>query len=124
MSSASATARAWTCDHCGVSASRIDGCQIEFPETWASSADGQFCLVCRRERAGNAALESAPSDSPLDARAKLRRAAVIEFEVRRTPEHANNAIAKACRSSAAAVAEVRRRLELPDPPPRGARPSG
>jgi hypothetical protein len=117
MSTGTSTARKWTCDVCGVSASRIDGEQTELPDAWASSSEGQFCLVCRRERAANAALESAPSDSPLAARARLRRAALIEFEVRRTPNHANNAIARACRSSATAVAQARHRLQLPDPPP-------
>jgi hypothetical protein len=117
MSPGTATARKWTCDLCGVSASRIDGERTELPDTWSSSSEGRFCLVCRRERAANAALESAPNDSPLAARAQLRRAALIEFEVRRTPGHANNAIAKACRSSATAVAQARHRLQLPDPPP-------
>ena len=117
MRTATSTAKKWTCDLCGVSASRIDGEQTELPDTWSSSSEGKFCLVCRRERAANAALELAPSDSPLSARAQLRRAALIEFEVRRTPDHANNAIAKACRSSATAVAKARDRLKLPDPSP-------
>ncbi len=47
----------------------------------------------------------------------LRRAALIEFEVRRTPDHSNGMIAKACRSSVSAVAKARDRLGLPDPPP-------
>ncbi len=120
MSPGTTTAVKWTCDICGVSASRIDGERTALPDAWSSSAEGRFCLVCRRERAANAALESAPSDSPLATRARLRRAALIEFEVRRTPDHANNAIAKACRSSATAVAQARDRLQLPDPPPQSA----
>lgn len=124
MKATAVTAKKWTCDNCGVSTSRIDGEPVELPETWASSAEGDFCLVCRREQAGNAALESVPSDGPLDARVRLRRAAVIEFEVRRTPDHANHAIAKACRSSASAVAQARLRLGVPDPPPRVGRNRG
>ena len=112
---ATGTAKKWTCDSCGVSVSRIDGGRAALPETWASSDEGRFCLVCRRERAATAALEAAPSNSPIDVRARLRRAAVIEFEVRRTPDHTDGAIAKACRTSAAAVAEARRRLRLPKP---------
>jgi len=64
-----------------------------------------------------AALEAAPGDTTQDARVRLRSAAVIEFELRRTPDHADNAIAKACRSSVPAVAKVRDRLRLPTPPP-------
>jgi len=108
------TAKKWTCDGCGVSVSRIDGERTALPDTWASSAEGRFCLVCRRERAASAALEAAPSNSTIDVRARLRRAAVIEFEVRRTPDHTDGVIAKACRTSAAAVAEARRRLRLPE----------
>jgi hypothetical protein len=83
------------------------------PESWITSADGQFCLVCRRERAAEAALDAAPSDSDRDTRAKLRRAGLIEFEVRRAPDHADSVIAKACHSSPAVVAAARRRLESP-----------
>lgn len=115
MPLATPTANKWTCDGCAVTVTRIDGKSSALPDTWALSSEGQFCLVCQRVRAADAALEAAPSDSSLDARAKLRRAAVIEFEVRRTPEQTNGAIAKACRSSATAVAKARDRLQLPLP---------
>jgi hypothetical protein len=110
-------AKKWTCDGCGVSASRIDGEPVPLPDAWVSTTEGCFCLICRRERAADAALEAAPSDSPVDARAKLRRAALIEFEVSRTPDHADGTIARACRTSVTAVTKARRRLRLPDPPP-------
>jgi hypothetical protein len=116
MNGAPSTATKWTCGGCGVSASRIDGEPVPLPETWASSTEGLFCLVCRRARAAEAALDGAPSDSPVAARAKLRRAALIEFEVSRTPDHADGIIARACRTSVSAVTRARRRLELPDPP--------
>jgi hypothetical protein len=73
-------------------------------------------VVGGRARAGVAALDAVPSDSPIAERAKLRRAALIEFEVSRTPEHADGIIARACRTSVSAVSRARRRLELPDPP--------
>jgi hypothetical protein len=111
------TAKKWTCDRCGVSVSRIDGERTALPDTWTSSAVGRFCLTCRRERAAEAALEAAPGDTTRDARVRLRRAAVIEFELRRTPDHADNAIARACRTSVPAVAEARRRLHMASPPP-------
>jgi hypothetical protein len=109
------TAKKWTCDHCGVSVSNLDGERVELPESWAASKEGTFCLLCRRERAAQKALESAPKDSGLEDRAKLRRAALVEFEVRRRPAHGNGEIAKACRSSVAAVVAARKRLKLPAP---------
>jgi hypothetical protein len=111
MSGATAIAGKWTCAGCGVSASQIDGSAAPLPDCWASSAEGDFCLTCRRQRAGEAALDAAPGSNNRDARAKLRRAGLIEFEVRRTPDLTDGAIAKACRSSTSVVAAARRRLQ-------------
>jgi hypothetical protein len=108
------TAKKWTCDHCGVTVSRVGGERVELPASWATSEDGTFCLLCRRERAAQAALDAAPKGS-LEDRAKLRRAALVEFEVRRRPGHGNGEIAKACRSSVAAVVAARERLKIPAP---------
>ncbi|HSS04875.1 MAG TPA: hypothetical protein VLK89_06785 [Solirubrobacterales bacterium] len=107
MSVAIATAPKWTCERCGVSASQIDGAHVPLPESWAKSSDGLFCLTCRRERAAEAALDEAPADSSNDTRAKMRRSGLLEFEVRRAPDRADNAIAKACHTSASAVAKAR-----------------
>jgi hypothetical protein len=115
MSAAKSKAAKWTCDHCGVSVSRMGGERVELPNTWVTSTEGTYCLICRRERAAQAALEAAPENSPLEVRAKLRRAALIEFEVSRRPDHGDGAIAKACRSSVSAVAAARQRLKLPAP---------
>jgi hypothetical protein len=112
--SATATAKKWTCDQCGVKVSRLGGDQVELPASWDSSAEGTYCLLCRRDRAAQAALEAAP-DCGLEDRAKLRRAALVEFEVRRRPGHGNGEIAKACRSSVAAVVAARKRLKIPAP---------
>jgi hypothetical protein len=101
------TAPKWTCDRCGVAVSRLDGATVPLPETWAAAADGNFCLTCRRERAGEAALDAAPADSNNEARSKVRRAGLLEFELRRAPDRADNAIAKACHTSASAVARAR-----------------
>jgi hypothetical protein len=109
------TAKKWTCDECGVVVSRLGGEKVELPASWASSEEGTFCLLCRRERAAKAALASAPKTCGLEDRAKLRRAALVEFEVRRRPTHGNGEIAKACRSSVAAVIAARKRLKLPAP---------
>jgi hypothetical protein len=116
MSRAASAATKWTCDGCGVSAGRIDGEPVPMPGAWIVSPEGIYCLGCRRERAAEAALDAAPSDSAVADRAKLRRAALIEFEVSRTPDHPDGVIARACRTSVSAVSRARRRLELPDPP--------
>jgi hypothetical protein len=100
---------------------QIDRTPTPLPLTWASSAEGRFCLVCRRERAANAAVESAPSDDRLDVRARVRRTGLIEFEIRRTPDQSDGAIAKACRTSVSVVAEARSRLQLSDAPAIAAR---
>jgi hypothetical protein len=121
MSTVADTAKKWTCERCGVSVTRIDGGSAELPDSWATSGEGCFCLGCRRDRAAEAALDAAPEDATRDTRMRLRRVAVIEFELRRTPECADNAIAKACRSSVPAVAEVRDRLSIPSPAARSPR---
>jgi len=108
------TAKKWTCDQCGVSVSRVGGEKVELPASWSNSDDGTFCLLCRRERAAQAALDAVPQGS-LEERAKLRRTALVEFEVRRRPGHGNGEIAKACRSSIAAVVAARKRLKIPAP---------
>ncbi|MGH3266891.1 MAG: hypothetical protein ACRDNS_33485 [Trebonia sp.] len=116
MSATQNTAKRWTCDGCGVSVRQMNGEHTSLPSTWASSTEGKFCLRCRRERAGSAALDSAPTGATRDARVRLHRAALLEFEVSRVPDRSNGVIAKSCRSSVPAVAEARRRLHLPDPP--------
>jgi hypothetical protein len=109
------TAKNWTCDECGVTVSRAGGEKVELPESWDASKEGTYCLLCRRERAAQAALAEAPDSCGLEDRAKLRRAALVEFEVRRRPNHGNGEIAKACRSSVAAVVAARKRLKIPAP---------
>jgi hypothetical protein len=101
-----------------MTASMQGGEQTSLPNGWISSEEGHFCLVCRRERAAEAALESAPDASSHKVRADLRRDAILGFEVTRDPERPNAAIAQACRSSVSAVASVRSRLGLPEAAPR------
>jgi hypothetical protein len=113
-STTTTTAKKWTCDQCGVTVSRVGGEKVELPASWVTSGEGTFCLLCRRERAAQAALDAAPQGS-IEDRAKLRRAALVEFEVRRRPGHGNGEIAKACRSSVAAVVAARKRLKIPAP---------
>jgi len=110
-----AIANKWTCDKCGVTVSRVGGEKVELPASWSKSREGTFCLLCRRERAAQAALADAPKNCGIEERAKLRRAALVEFEVQRRPGHGNGEIAKACRSSVAAVVAARKRLKIPAP---------
>lgn len=56
-------------------------------------------------------METAPASSTREERVRLRRGALIEFEIGRAPEAPNRTIALACRTSSAAVAAVRNRLE-------------
>lgn len=105
-----ATALRWTCDRCGMAVGRIDGGRAPFPGSWESCTEGDFCLSCRRQRAGEAAQEAAPSGCGPEARAKAARAGLIEFEVRRNPQLSDGVIARSCRTSASTVAAARKRL--------------
>jgi len=101
----------WSCARCEVSVGRIDGEPTLLPASW-SRADGQvLCLTCSRAQAGEAAMDSAPARSSREERVRLRRTALIEFEIDRAPEAPNRTIALACRTSSAAVAAVRNGLE-------------
>jgi hypothetical protein len=48
-----------------------------------------------------------------EVRAKLRRKALIRFEIGRSPDSPNRVIASACRTSSMAVAAVRDEIEIP-----------
>lgn len=113
-------AKRWTCDRCGMAVGQIDGTPVPLPESWESGAEGEFCLACRRARAAEEALAATPDECSTDVRAKARRAGLIEFEVRRTPTLTDNTIARACRTSASAVAAARKRLDMGESPPPGA----
>jgi hypothetical protein len=110
MSATKKMAKVWTCDGCGVSIKQMDGGQSALPDSWVSSDQGQYCLICRRSRVAEGA-EGATQEE----RAQMRRAALLEFEVSRTPERSNGEIARACRTSVPAVAKARKRLSLPEP---------
>lgn len=91
-------------------ANGLDGADL--PPNWMRGADGgHYCLGCRRERAIETALAEA-SDLGTEARAKLRAATVIEFEIERDPERTEGEIAKAARTSIGAVRKTRQRLGL------------
>jgi hypothetical protein len=108
------TAQKWTCDDCGVTASRLDGQPATEPSGWMDSEEGCLCLACRRSRAGEAALDRAPTGISRDDYRQKRRTGLIEFEMRRTPGQSDRRIASACRTSPLTVAAVRRKLEAAD----------
>lgn len=103
----------WSCARCAVSVGRIDGEPSMLPASWSRLDDEIFCLTCSRARAGEAAMEAAPEAFSREERVKLRRTALIEFEIGRVPEASNRAVALACRTSGAAVAAVRTEMEGP-----------
>jgi hypothetical protein len=80
---------------------------VTLPTTWTRSESEIFCLTCSRAAAGDTAVESAPADCPREDLVRLRRTALIEFEIDRCPEAANGTIAQACRTSTGTVAAVR-----------------
>lgn len=103
----------WSCARCEVSVGRIDGEPTLLPASWSRS-DGQvLCLACRRTRAGETAMDSAPAASSREELVRLRRTALIEFEIGRVPGAPNRTVALACRTSSAAVAAVRDELKVP-----------
>ncbi len=102
-----ATSTRWTCGRCGVSAGRIDGTRSVLPVGWDGSGKETFCLGCSRALAGEAAQESAPVGCSRADLVRIRRRALIEFEIRRAPDAPNRTIAQACRTSTLAVAAIR-----------------
>lgn len=82
----------------------------DLPPNWVREDDLEHCLACRRDVAAESA--EMPEGTPLSEQVKLRSQARIEFELLRAPEKANGEVAKACRSSAAAVKKARERLGL------------
>jgi hypothetical protein len=104
----SAQAIRWTCARCEVSVGRMDGEPEPLPDTWTRVLDTAYCLSCSRARAGEAAIGTAPESSSREEVAKLQRSALIAFEIARTPAAPNRVIANACRTSAMAVAAVRK----------------
>ena len=100
----------WSCTRCGVSVGRIDREPAPLPTSWTELGEETFCLTCSRARAGEAAMESAAEDRSPEDLVRIRRTALIEFEIRRAPEAPNRTIARACRTSSAAVAIIRNEM--------------
>ena len=106
----SAQAVRWSCARCEVSVGRIDGASADLPDTWSRSEGQTYCLSCSRARASEEASDAAPESITREDRIKVRRRALIAFELARTPAAPDRAIANACRTSSMAVAAVRGEL--------------
>ncbi|HKG36356.1 MAG TPA: hypothetical protein VKA89_07975 [Solirubrobacterales bacterium] len=109
------TAKSWTCGRCGVTASWMPGTGEGRPADWEEVEGELHCLVCRRAVAGEEGVEAEDEEKNAATRARIRTAAVIEFEIRRDPSRANGTIARACRTSVPAVVKVRQRIGIPAP---------
>jgi hypothetical protein len=105
-----ARAARWSCARCEVSVGRIDGKTSCLPDTWTRCDGLTYCLSCSRARAADAALDSATESASREDRVRLRRSALIAFEIGRAPAAPDRAIANACRTSSRTVAAVRDEL--------------
>lgn len=107
MTAVTVDAARWTCAMCAVSVGRIDGSPVGRPANWTESGGEIFCLGCSRAMAGDCAVNAAPADCPSAERSRIRRTALIEFEIERAPDAPNRTIAQSCRTSTMTVAAVR-----------------
>lgn len=103
----SAQAIRWSCARCKVSVGLIDGTGSALPDAWTRAEDLTFCLTCSRARAVDAAMDSIPESTRSEDRVRLKRKALIEYEIARTPAAPNRVVANACRTSSKTVAAVR-----------------
>lgn len=99
----------WTCARCEMTSRWTEGLGAAAPPNWVRDNGLYYCLVCRRERAIEKAIEKAGPEVSTADRAKLRSSAVVEFELERNPDRTEGEIAKAARASISAVRKARKR---------------
>ena len=103
----------WTCAGCEVTVSWMaDVERPELPATWTREGDELYCLACRRERAGEAALAGVDKATSAQDRGRIESRARVEFEMKRRPEQEDRRIAKSCHTSVKAVQQARVRLGM------------
>src|SRR3954452_9613129 len=103
----------WTCARCKVTVSWMAEVERpELPATWIRDGDELYCLGCRRELAGEAALVGLDEGISAERRRQVQSRARIDFEMKRRPERENNRIAKVCLTSVKAVQQSRVRLGM------------
>ena len=100
--------RRWTCSGCEVTVRYAAGSKSlpRRPEGWSKAGGRWLCLHCQREKA----VEKATIGSGGDGWAS-RRQALLEFELRRSPEEPDGVIAKRANCSTGHVRKVREELE-------------
>jgi len=112
-SSASKTSsQKWRCERCDVTISYMPGHERKGPPAgWEVKNGKSHCLRCRRAEAAEEAIQKAPPGTTREERAKIRAAAILDFEILRDPDRPNGEIAKVVRCSVPAVVKSRRRIE-------------
>lgn len=112
VAKASAKSQTWRCERCDVTISYMVGHERKGPPAgWSKSGGSSHCLRCRRAEAAEEAIERAPESTTREERAKIRAAAILDFEILRDPDRPNGEIAKVVRCSVPAVVKSRRRIE-------------
>ena len=99
--------RRWTCAGCEVTVRYASGSKSlpRRPEGWAKRSGRWLCLHCRREQAIEKATVGAGEDGWAS-----RRQALLEFELRRSPDEPDGVIAKRANCSTGHVRKIREEL--------------
>jgi hypothetical protein len=103
----------WTCARCDVTVSWMaDAERPELPGTWIRDGDELYCLGCRREMAGEAAVAGLEEGPSAERRHQAETRGRVDFEMKRRPETQDNRIAKSCHTSVKVVQKARVRLGM------------
>jgi hypothetical protein len=100
--------RSWTCTGCEVTVRYAAGSKFapRRPEGWTKRGGKWLCLHCRREKA----IEQATVGTGGADGWASRRQALLEFELRRSPDEPDGVIAKRANCSTGHVKKIREEL--------------